>query len=419
MIRDDAIALCTIVPLWAWCLWRIAYLLRGTRGQRELWTVLALLACAATLRLSHLERGLTEWTGVSDLTVLVKHLALILSCVLLWRWVDSIAAEAGPRRWWQRLTTTPPRVLTGVIAVAAACALFPFTAPAVVEADGNRNFIQAQSGNVMGTAYLAAYLGTMALALTFSGALCAVAAGSARRSGRRTFSVCMYLMSSGCWIGVGYSFFRASYLIYGLTGAAYPLSAEAVDEVSSLVQVIAISLILAGVSVRGWESATRLVRRRRRLIDLRSLWQELVSVLPAEAILRVLTEAPSRFHDRYDLRDLWNRLDKRVLAIGDSALEVLPWIKADLPQRALDAAHASGLEGDDAEAAAQAFCLRTGRRGRADDEPHIERHLTVPLLRMGDDLDTNAAWLARVARYYHSPLMDTFEARIPALRNPA
>ncbi|MEV0735486.1 DUF6545 domain-containing protein [Streptomyces sp. NPDC050549] len=378
-----------------------------------------MLACAATLRLSYLERVVPKWTGVGDLAVLVKHLALILSSVLLWRWVDSIATEAGPRRWWRRLTTTRPRTLTAVVAIAAASALFPFTAPAVVEDDGNRNFIEAQSGHLAGTAYLAAYLGTMALALAFSGALCAVAARAARGSGQRMFSACMYLMSLGCWIGVGYSLFRGSYLVYGLTGVAYPMSAETVDQVSSLVQVVAIGLILAGVSVRGWENAAHLVRRRHRLIALRSLWQELVSVLPAEAVVRILAEAPSRSHDRYNVRDLWRRLDQRVLAIGDSALEVLPWITADLPRRALQAAHACGLRTEDAEAAAQAFCLRTGRRGCADDEPRADSPLAVPLLSMGNDLDTNATWLARVARHYHSPLMDTLEARIVPTRKPA
>jgi uncharacterized membrane protein len=410
-------ALCTIVPLWTWCLWRIGYL-RSTRGQRELWAVLALLAFAATLRLNYVEDGVIAWTGVDDLSILVKHLALILSSILLWRWVDSIAAHAGPRRGWQRLTAARPRAATAVVAIAAACVMFPFAEPSIIEADGNRNFIGAQQGDLAGSMYLAIYLGTMALALAVSGALCAVAARSARSSGQRTFSACMYLMSSGCWIGVGYACFRGSYLVYGLTDAAYPMSAETADEISSFVQVVAIGLILVGVSVRGWENATRVVRRRRWLIALRSLWQELVSVLPAETIARVLAEVPSAARDQYNLRGLWQRLDKRVLDISDSALEVLPWIASDLPRQALEAARAHGLQGRDAEAAAQALCLRTGRRGLADHEPHADTSLTSPLLTMGNDLDANAAWLTRVARYYHSPLMDTLEARITT-RNPA
>src|SRR5690348_7280675 len=118
MTSADVIALCTVAPLWTWCLSRIGYL-RGTRGQRELWTVLALLSCAATLRLGYLERGVTNWTGVDDLAVLVKHLAVILSSILLWRWVDSVAADAGSRRGWQRLTASQPRTITAVVAVAA------------------------------------------------------------------------------------------------------------------------------------------------------------------------------------------------------------------------------------------------------------------------------------------------------------
>ncbi|MFI1563906.1 DUF6545 domain-containing protein [Streptomyces sp. NPDC020490] len=418
MIRDDVIALCTIVPLWTWCLFRLGYL-RGTRGQRELWTVLAVLAFAATLRLNRLEHGVAEWTGVGDLAVLVKHLAVMLSSVLLWRWVDSVAAVPGPRRWWQKLTTARPRAVIATAALAAVCLMFPFTAPSLIEAGGDRDFIGAQVGHPVGTAYLAAYLGTMALALSFSGALCAVAAGAARRTGQRMFSACMRLMSLGCWIGVGYCFFRGSFLVYGLADAAYPMSIEDADEVASLIEVVSIGLILVGVSFRGWDNATHLVRRRRRLIALRRLWQELVSILPAEAIVRVLAEAPSRFRDRYDLRGLWNRLDQRVLEISDSALEVLPWIDANLPRRAAEAARACGLTADDAEAAAQALCLRTGRRGCADDEPRVDRPLAVPLLSMGHDLDTNAAWLTRVAAYYDSPLMDVLESRLAALRETA
>jgi hypothetical protein len=417
MIKDDLIALCTIVPLWTWCLFRIGYL-RGSRGQRELWTVLVLLACGATLRLSYVERGVTQWTGVDDLAVLVKHLAVILSSVLLWRWVDSVAAGAGAGRWWQRLTTALPRTITAVTAVVAVGVLFRFTAPSLVEADGDRNFIGAQSGDPEGTAYLSAYLGTMALALAFSGALCAVAARAAWRSGQRMFSACMHLMSLGCWMGVGYAFFRGSYLVYGLVGAAYPLSAADADQLASLIEVVAIGLILVGVSFRGWEAATRMVQRQRLLTALRPLWQELVSVLPAEAIVRVLAEAPSRLRDRYDPRRLWQRLDQRVLDISDSALEILPWLDADLPRRARITARACGLDGDDAEAAAQALCLRTGRRGLIDQDPPADSSLTSPLLTMGNDLDTNAAWLSRVARYYHSPLMDILEARLTT-RNPA
>ncbi|MCH5677972.1 hypothetical protein MKW14_40485 [Streptomyces sp. CME 23] len=267
--------------------------------------MLVLLACGATLRLSYVERGVTKWTGVDDLAVLVKHLAVILSSVLLWRWVDSVAAAAGARRWWQRLTTALPRTITAVTAVVAVGVLFRFTAPSLVEADGDRNFIGAQSGDPEGTAYLSAYLGTMALALTFSGALCAVAARAAWRSGQRMFSVCMHLMSLGCWMGVGYAFFRGSYLAYGLVGAAYPMSAADADQLASLIEVVAIGLILAGVSFRGWETATRMVQRQRLLTALRPLWQELVSVLPAEAIVRVLAEAPSLLRDRYDPRGLW------------------------------------------------------------------------------------------------------------------
>ncbi|KPI15708.1 hypothetical protein OK074_2153 [Actinobacteria bacterium OK074] len=419
MIDDDVIALCTIVPLWAWCLSRIGYL-RGTRGQRELWVVLALLTCAATLRLGYVERDVARWTGVDDLAVLVKHLAVILSSVLLWRWVDSVAADAGPRRWWQRLTAARPRTLTAVLAVATVIALFPFTAPSLVEPDGDKDFIGAQSGHLPGSAYLTAYLGTMALALAFSGALSALAARAARRSGQRMFSACMYLMSAGCWTGVGYCFFRGSYLFYGLVDARYPLSAEAADQDSSFIEVASIGLILAGVSVRGWEAAARLVQRRRLLIALRPLWQELVSVLPAEAIVRVLSEAPSRTRDHYDLRGLWNRLDQRVLDISDSALEVLPWVTADLPRQAREAAHAHGLRGDDAEVAAQALCLRTGRRGCADDTPRVGLPLALPLLTLSTDLDAAAAWLSRVARRYHSPLMDVLEAQTTTpTRKPA
>ncbi|MGC9544548.1 DUF6545 domain-containing protein [Streptomyces sp. UG1] len=416
MIDDDVIALCTIVPLWTWCLSRAGYL-RGTRGQRELWTVLTVLACAATLRLGHVERAVAEWTGIDDLAVLVKHLSLILSSVLLWRWVDSVAADAGARRRWQRLTTARPRAVTAVVAVAVVCVMFPFTAPSIVEADGDRNFVAAQSGVLAGTAYASAYLGTMAVALAGSGALCVVAARSARSSGHRMFSVCMYLMSLGCWTGVGYALFRLSYLAYGLAGVAYPMSAQSADQMASFIQVAAIGLILAGVSFRGWEAVTRLVRRRSRLNALRPMWQELVSVLPAETVVRIL--GPSRFRDRFDPRRLWERLDQRVLDISDSALEFLPWLEEDLPRRAVDAAQACGLAADDAEAAAEALCLRTGRRGCADDTARAFSPLTTPLLRMGHDLDANAAWLTRVARHYHSPLMDTLEAHLASTRKPA
>lgn len=414
MTDDDAIALLTIVPLWGVCLYRLRH--RDTAGKRALLYTFLTLAVGATLRLSGISALLDDLTGIQNSAILPKHLSVSISCVLLTGWVDSCVLPRVPEPRWRKLTSPRARMVVMALATTGLCGLFPFTAPADATPDGDVNFIGAQGGHLLGTAYLAFYLLPMAFALLLCALLCRVA--SHHPDSTRLFKLCMRFMAVGCWFGAVYPWYRGFFLVYGLTGAPFPLDADAVDKVASLIQVATILPVIAGSSVRVVDMVADRIRYRRWLIAIRPLWLDLIAVLPEDVMAAKLTVAPSGVADRWRIRDLWHRLDQRVLEISDAAYELLPWIDGDLPRHGLAAARASGLHGKDARAAAEAVCLRIARRAAAQDAPPAEDRPAAPYspIRMSTDLATNARWLARVAGHYTSPLLDEIEETLTASR---
>ncbi len=111
-----------------------------------LWTFLALAIGGATLRLSFLERALAAVTGMRDIAVLPKHLAVMTASLCLVGWVATAVPIGTPEPRWRRLTNAKPRFFLGFVAAAVAIATFPHAAPAPVSADGSLEFINGQWG---------------------------------------------------------------------------------------------------------------------------------------------------------------------------------------------------------------------------------------------------------------------------------
>ncbi len=420
MNSNDYISMATIIPIWIVCLWRLRYI-RQSPGHARLFQTFLCLAIAATLRLSVIERAAIAATGIEDIVSLTKHLTLIICALLLLRWVDSIVEDSEETGRWRQLARGRPSLLAGIGAFATACAAFPLATPAIVEPNGNRNFLEAQYGHGGGTLYLLPYLGFLSIALTLSALLCTIAARRARKAGQRLLQGCMHVMATGCWVGVLYF---SSYLLYlgtGLVGLGPPFTEKEFENTATLVQILSILLILLGSSVRGLDTIVQNLRYRRWLITLRPMWSDLVAILPPEAIAKILGDGPSATNDRRDLRNLWERLDQRILDINDTALEVRPWVEADLPEKALDAARRLGLNETKARAAAEAYCLQSARNARADQQPYATMPSAVPVLAISGDLNTNAQWLTLVASYYGSKTLRDIDAdlRDTTARTPA
>ncbi|MFG2408713.1 MAB_1171c family putative transporter [Streptomyces brevispora] len=397
MPTDDLIELCTTVPLWLVVAVR-AYYWPTTPGKRAILATFFALAVGSTLRFSYIEDALVNLTGLQDAAVLPKHLAVMLSCTLLVGWVESVVPPSTVEPAWRRWVAVKPRLITVALASLAAAAVFPHAAPSVTAPDGSRDFASAQYGDVAGSIHLSLYLLSMGAALLPSSLLCLTVA---KRTDDRLLRLCMRLMAAGAAVGTLYPLYRISFLVCGFTGLEYPLSEGAFHLGGSLLPLVTITLVLVGSSVRAVELLLRASRQRRGLIALRPLWQELVSVLPPDTILRHLKAGTSPDHDRRHFRDLYGRLDERVVDISDACFELLPWISEDLHHRALVEARAAGLHGADARAAREALCLRVARMKAIEGQDYAARPAGA-LLSLRNDLLSNALWLTQVSRHYVS-----------------
>ncbi|PAZ12324.1 hypothetical protein CLM62_30670 [Streptomyces sp. SA15] len=393
MPTDDVIDLLTTVPLWAVVAFRL-YARRKTSGQWAIMWTFATLAVAATLRLTVIEDALVDVTGIDDLAVLPKHLLVMLSCMLLLGWVESVVPPRDPEPAWRRLTQLRPRMIVFAVTGFAAAVAFPFAAHSVTAPDGSTDFATPQYGDLAGTLHLTVYLLPMGLALTASAALCLTAA---HRTKGRLFRLCMRLMGYGAAVGTLYPAYRFSYLLCGLTGWHYPLTEMQFHRGASIIQFATILMVIAGSSVRAADVVLRTIRYRRSLIALRPLWEELASVLPPDKVLRHFRNGTSPAEDARQLRDLYGRLDERVVEIVDASVTLRPWIDKTLPARALVAARATGLHGAECRAAREAICLHVARTKAAEGAPY-ERAPAVAFT-----LPLNAEWLTRVASHYPSP----------------
>ncbi|MET9776104.1 MAB_1171c family putative transporter [Streptomyces sp. NPDC006367] len=407
MPTDDLIDLCTTIPLWLVVAVR-AYYWPKTPGKRVIFYTFTALTVGATLRLSYLEDWLNGITGMADAAVLPKHLLVMIACTLLVGWVEDVVPHGDREPAWRRWVALKPRLATLTVASIISTVAFPYSAPSVLAPDGSRDYMSAQYGDIAGTTHLALYLLSMGAALVPSALLCLTVA---RRTDDRLFSVCMRLMAAGAGAGALYPVYRLSFLLCGFTGWTYPLDEAAFHRGGSLIQLVTILLVIAGSSVRAAELLLRKARKRRGLIAIRPLWEELVSVLPPDVIRRRLHTTPSAREERRRCRDLYGRLDERVVDISDACFELLPWVSEDLHRRALQEARAAGLHGADARAAREALCLRVARMHAVDGAP-CAAHPAETVLSLRNDLLSNAQWLARVAHHYASPHLAAAATRL-------
>lgn len=140
-------------------------------------------------------------------------------------------------------------------------------------------------------------------------------------------------------------------------------------------------------------------------------------VLAPDTIRKHLNHGTSLIRDRCSVHNTYDRLDQRVVEVCDATYELLPWIDEDLPARALAAVRADGYGDDDAEAAAEAVCLRIARRRAVDGEPHALPSTIEPLLALRDDQEANARWLTRVAGCYTSARLDAIEKALTTTKD--
>jgi hypothetical protein len=400
-VSTDIIDMITTIPLWVVVIVR-AYRWPEAPGKRAILATFFALAVGATLRLSVFEEALAALFGNPDTAELPKHISVMVACACLVGWVESIVPPREQEPVWRKWITVRPRQVILAVACFGATVVFPFSAPGIIAPDGSRDYISAQYGNWAGTTHLALYLLTMGAALAPSALLCWTVA---RRTTDRLFRICMRLMAAGAAVGAIYPLYRLSYLVCGFADWSYPLPEGVFHLGGSLIQMATLLLVMAGSSVRLAEQSRRIRKRRRGILALRPLWEDMVSVLPQNVISERLKSVPSRREERYNIRDLYGRLDTRIVDISDGSFELLPWISADLYQAALAQARAAGLHGREARAAREALCLRVARAKATDGEPFADEP-AHQVLSLRNCIALNTHWLTRVAHHYTSPQLD-------------
>jgi hypothetical protein len=208
-----------------------------------------------------------------------------------------------------------------------------------------------------------------------------------RDTGRRYLRAGLRLIALGCAFGLLYSIHKVGYFVADAAGATPPWAENGRTGVQLVFIGPAVLGICAGITVpflgtriTTWSDHHHLGR----------LAATLSRAVPVEPTL-------SRPRDRY------LRVMNRVITIRDCLVGPLrPYLDARVYDRAFALAtggEARGDEatGDEAAAVAEAACIGAALRRMGSGTAAPGR---PPVLRYGEDLDAEAAWLARVARAY-------------------
>lgn len=388
---NETLEIAAVVVAWVVVIWRRP----GPRAfkYQPLWLTFVSLAIALTAGLPGVDHVLETVTGAEQIGNLVKHVVGVVAMLSLINWVTSLT----------RLDDTPPRftspryVFAGLAIVAMT--LFFFLVP---DRDDQGYFLTSHAGNAVATLYQLVFVAYVGAAMLIG---CALFGRSARRAPRGGLRRSLYLMAIGCGSGIGYAAVRTAYLTLTELDVETPGGAGGFEIGSEALKSAAIALVCLGLSYPAHAAGARALRQWKAIRRLRPLWDTVTDAVP----LVMVVEKGPRSRDLVPL-DLTFRLTRRTIEIRDAALTLRRGAPEGLYTRAREAAHAAGMTGSRADAAAEAYwllmavrVLRTDGPGEGDDS-YVSHPASTPT----DEL----AWLLRVAAAFDSPAMRILESTI-------
>ncbi|WP_406723969.1 MAB_1171c family putative transporter [Streptomyces sp. GD-15H] len=386
------------VLLWLTVAWRAVKVWR--RGQdRSLWWAFFGLAVMMTLRMPP-GRALDQWTGVTDLSYLLKHLigGVLASAALLAFLRKVSGASDGPRTKRRRIMVACATALA--MAVLFFAKLQPYETPSIF-ADPVARYVFL--------AYTLLFLGYLTASLLGGVRLCwrwgRNASGPALSWGLRTIGV-------GLAAGVGYAVVRAATITTRMHGdGLFPGAVD--DYISTALLMAALVLIVAGSSLPMLSLLHSWRIKRHALLRLRPLWRDLTQVTPS-----VRLHAPrSAVTERLNPLNVHDRLYRRGVEIRDAALALNNYASPALRKRAQQHAEARGLFGTQAAIAAEACWLATARRAKfrgAAPGSSVEHRPAGG----GRDLNSEISALTQLSDAYHSDLVRDFTDSEDRLMEP-
>jgi hypothetical protein len=216
-----------------------------------------------------------------------------------------------------------------------------------------------------------------------------------RNTERRFLRLGLNLTATGCAFAVVYSMHKLAYFAATAMGASIPWAESGSTGVQWLFLTPALVCVSVGITIPILGPQINAWRIRR--TDYRDL-DALASALSAATTHRAANARPPRMGSRHA------RLLNRVIGIRDCLVGPLrPHLDARVYDTAYQQAIGLGIPDDDARILAEAVCIGVALQHRRHPGTPSRN---PPPLRFGADLDTEAAWLARVSRAYtHSPLV--------------
>ncbi|HZR48129.1 MAG TPA: MAB_1171c family putative transporter [Streptosporangiaceae bacterium] len=390
--------LAVLALLWAVIVWRIPAV-RQAPWKRAPWLAFVFLAVALTADLPPVIAAIDRLSGVTDLSVLVKHLAVTASCAFVLAWVHSLTQPAQPRP-----------LLTGGHAVAASVAIVLIAVFAVMP----RNPAEAADFTTTETGWLSgAYLWVFYVYFTTALAVGAILFWRAHRQlrpdpARPGLRPGLLLLCAGCATAVAYAICQALLLSFRTISPLPPGGAAALRQLSAGLEDASIVIVLAGTAIpafaAGWQSFRELLALR----DLRPLWADLMTITPGVSAGPVGTGGRLS----HALRNPHVRLIRRAAEIRDSALQLRGYIAAPVLRTARTMLARRGMSGIELDAATEACWLRLAARAAAGGAPPASgsRHV----LPGGKNLHEETGWLREIACAYRSPAVKEVTAALSA-----
>lgn len=387
------------VLLWGAVLlrWRM---LRGTRTDRSLWSVLLCFALAVSLLVDPLRQQVVVGPVTSFVYALGTFTVSVLACAASRSLVLSTAERPGRR-------AAAANAALAIVAVVGGAVSYVLAPPL----DGlYATLSQAPEQTGLAGPWLRAGAFLAYLGWALAGML-RVTRTHARAAADGDVRAGLTLGAYGCGVGFGFIALEAAVVILWAAGAAD--AGRPVDLAAKCVALLSMSLIVAGVlratvarPVRALARRHRHFRAQRRLDPL---WLALREAAPAGAA----DLAPVMVGHRV-------KLVRTVIEIRDRQRVLRRYVSPEVCAAALSAAHQHGLAGPEAAAAAEAAwtevarrSLLAGRKPRPDTGAAAGQTVAVG----GRSLDDEVHWLERVsAAWRDSALVAEFaETHPPAL----
>ncbi|MFE3559559.1 MAB_1171c family putative transporter [Streptomyces sp. NPDC059193] len=372
-----------LMPLLAWIvvIWRAPSAFT-TRANRALWATFAAGAIGLSTRPPRIAGFLESVTGMGDVTLLIKHLAIVAAASFLLDYVHAIHKRPGQERA-ARLRL----LFTGTAVVVLTC-VFVFLLP----------------HDYTGAYGIDAHFGDPGVQL-YLGVLCIVYAATSLQatvlfwSNRRhvppgLLRVGVTCLAAATANGVLYTLYRIYFVLR--EGDSTVLDADGnpvppTDPISELLPAVSVVLLVLGVSIPPTRALVRYFRDQYALWRLHPLWADLVTAVPHV----VLGTPTSRVRDLFTFGDRSLDVAHRAFAIRDAALALRDDTPAEEPASAVP-----DPPEDEDPARTEARWLRLSVQQRAQNLPAPALPAMLDRTTGGRTPREEIAWLLTVANAY-------------------